>query len=265
VQYFDSIELCKRLFPDFPTYKLEYLIKRLEVQGVNSHNAIDDVKATANLLFTLFKDKDQYFLDRTNFLKENRNTVKAFRAKFKDFYKEVLQQKDKEGTLAELFKHIGVFCGTETHAEVPRDVFKIINFMNQISGVDNITTLLEKHIFDFTTYKESDLVTGKEKVIISTVHKAKGLEFENVIIPSCYQNNFPIFFAVNSGDQNALDEEARIFYVAMSRSQKRLIFTAPSKNKNRSSYVDGNLIQEDLMINQYIQLLIEYLDYKVIK
>jgi hypothetical protein len=168
-----NYSMFKRMFSDFPTYKLEYLIKRLEVQGVNSHNAIDDVKATANLLFTLFKDKDQYFLDRANFLKENRNTVKAFRAKFKDFYKELLQQKDKDGTLAELFKQIGVFYGIETKAEVPRDIFKVLNFMNHISGKDNINTLLEKHIFDFTTYKESDLVTGKEKVIISTVHKSK--------------------------------------------------------------------------------------------
>lgn len=264
VQYYDSIELCKRMFPDFPTYKLEYLIKRLEVQGVNSHNAIDDVKATANLLFTLFKDKDQYFLDRANFLKENRNTVKAFRAKFKDFYKELLQQKDKDGTLAELFKQIGVFYGIETKAEVPRDIFKVLNFMNHISGKDNINTLLEKHIFDFTTYKESDLVTGKEKVIISTVHKAKGLEFENVIIPGCYHNNFPIYFAVISDDQKALEEEARLFYVAMSRSQKRLIFTSPTKHKQRGTYIDGKFVPEDLLLNNYIQLLAEYLDYKII-
>jgi len=30
-----------------------------------------------------------------------------------------------------------------------------------------------------------DLVTGEEDIVISTIHKAKGLEWDNVIIPHC--------------------------------------------------------------------------------
>ena len=136
--------------------------------------------------------------------------------------------------------------------------------MDHISGSDKIIKNLEKHISDFATYKESDLVTGKEKVIISTIHKAKGLEFQNVIIPGCYHNNFPFYYAVKSGKQEELDEEARLFYVAISRSQKRLIFTSPTKNKNRGNYIDDKYVLEDLSVSSYVSSLSELLDWRTV-
>ena len=47
---FDSIALARRLYPHCASYRLESLLETLGVEGVNSHNALDDVRATANLL-----------------------------------------------------------------------------------------------------------------------------------------------------------------------------------------------------------------------
>lgn len=264
IVYYDSIDLAKRFYPNLPNYKLAFLLEKLSVVGINSHNAIDDVKATANLLFKLFEGKDHFYNDRSNFLKENRNTIKAFRAKFKDFYKDTVKETENVNQLSYLFKKIGVFCASATGEEIPRDAHKISDYMDHISGSEKLIKNLEKHISDFATYKESDLVTGKEKVIISTIHKAKGLEFQNVIIPGCYHNNFPFYYAVKSGKQEELDEEARLFYVAISRSQKRLIFTAPTKNKYKGNYIDDKYVLEELSVSSYVSSLSELLDWRTV-
>ena len=50
---------------------------------------------------------------------------------------------------------------------------------------------LQNHLTDINTYKESDLCGSssmRERVFVSTVHKAKGLEFDNVILFDCMDN-----------------------------------------------------------------------------
>lgn len=265
IKQYDSIDITKRFFPDFPSYKLAYLIDRLKVEGVNSHNAEDDVKATANLLFKLFEKSENYFWERSEFLKNNRNTIKAFRSKFMPFFKDLALLMDRETTLSEVFKKAAIFCTDQLNIEVPRDIFKITNFMDHISTKGILRNLLSEHIYDFATYKESDLVTGKEKIIISTVHKAKGLEFQNVIIPSCYKDNLPHYMALKSGLQEDYDEESRLFYVAISRSKKRLILTCPTDDKRNHHFEEGKTVYEPTMISLYVQLMEELLDWKTIK
>jgi len=69
--------------------------------------------------------------------------------------------------------------------------------------------------------------TDHEKIVIATIHKAKGLEFENVIIPACTDDNFPSYF---SKLNNTIIEDARLLYVAMTRAKKRLFITSHTQN-----------------------------------
>ena len=57
---------------------------------------------------------------------------------------------------------------------------------------------------------------------MSTVHKAKGLEFDNVIVFDAVEGKYPSAYANNLQKD---DEEARKFYVAISRARRRLIIT----------------------------------------
>ncbi len=59
----------------------------------------------------------------------------------------------------------------------------------------------------------------KEKVHLLTVHGAKGLEFDNVWIPDCNEKIFP---HGTMPDESVVEEERRIFYVAMTRAKKNL-------------------------------------------
>ena len=74
------------------------------------------------------------------------------------------------------------------------------------------------------TLKEADLCnssTINDKVFVTTVHKAKGLEFDNVIIFDAIEGRYPNYFGQNNPQMVA--EDARKFYVAMTRAKKRLI------------------------------------------
>ncbi len=59
-------------------------------------------------------------------------------------------------------------------------------------------------------------------VSLMTIHAAKGLEYFYVFISGAEENVFPSYRTLEEGDSFALEEERRLFYVAMTRAMKRL-------------------------------------------
>ncbi|MDO5689266.1 MAG: 3'-5' exonuclease [Tissierellia bacterium] len=80
--------------------------------------------------------------------------------------------------------------------------------------------------------KTSDVKSG---VQLMTVHAAKGLEFDVVFLTGLEEGLFPSKFAL---DEGRLEEERRLFYVAVTRARKKLYLTATSLRR-----VYGELIQ----------------------
>lgn len=82
---------------------------------------------------------------------------------------------------------------------------------------------------DLTAYLESvtlenDLSSddnGDDKVSVSTVHAAKGLEFDYVFVIGCEEGRFPL---CRDGDSD-IEEERRLMYVAVTRARKKLYLT----------------------------------------
>ena len=60
------------------------------------------------------------------------------------------------------------------------------------------------------------------KVQLMTVHLAKGLEFPYVYIVGMEENLFPS--AMNLNSRNELEEERRLFYVALTRAEKKFFY-----------------------------------------
>ena len=70
---------------------------------------------------------------------------------------------------------------------------------------------------DIDNYNEAD---ANEKVVMMTLHSAKGLEFPNVFIPGMEENVFPGFQATMSNED--MQEERRLAYVGITRAKKNL-------------------------------------------
>ena len=72
---------------------------------------------------------------------------------------------------------------------------------------------------------------SKSNISISTIHSSKGLEYDNVFIIDLVDGEFPQKSVLNSFDEKLLEEERRLFYVAMTRAKKRLfLFTIKERN-----------------------------------
>ncbi|PLX29054.1 hypothetical protein C0581_00080, partial [Candidatus Parcubacteria bacterium] len=74
-------------------------------------------------------------------------------------------------------------------------------------------------------------VGNDEKIILSTVHQAKGLEWSAVFVLNVSAGQFPNDRA-SHGDE--LEEERRLFYVAITRAKKYLYLTYPLVSNARS-------------------------------
>jgi len=95
----------------------------------------------------------------------------------------------------------------------------IISFMNESDG----------SLFDFLS--ETALYTdldrddhSADRVLMMTMHSAKGLEFDTVFIVGAEEGVFPGMRVI--GEPGELEEERRLCYVAMTRAKRRLCFTS---------------------------------------
>lgn len=73
--------------------------------------------------------------------------------------------------------------------------------------------------------KQGDSDT-KEKVLIMTMHNAKGLEFPEVYMAGMEEGLFPGYASINSEDPLAVEEERRLCYVGITRAREGLTLTA---------------------------------------
>ncbi len=104
---------------------------------------------------------------------------------------------------------------------------------------------------------ERDNLSYKDKIILSTVHQAKGLEWDTVFIINVAENGFPSGRSVAEG---GIAEERRLFYVALTRAQKRLFLTMPviggqwGGSQRQSQFIDeipSNLLDRNTMVPEY--------------
>ncbi|MCR4920133.1 MAG: UvrD-helicase domain-containing protein [Bacteroidaceae bacterium] len=71
--------------------------------------------------------------------------------------------------------------------------------------------------------QDEDDSEGNEKVTLMTIHSAKGLEFDVVFVVGLEENLFPSEMSLENPRQ--IEEERRLFYVAMTRARQHLILT----------------------------------------
>lgn len=84
---------------------------------------------------------------------------------------------------------------------------------------------LNEYLENVALLTTQDEETGEDndKVTLMTIHSAKGLEFKNLYIAGLEEDLFPSRMAVETSQE--LEEERRLFYVAMTRAEQQLTLT----------------------------------------
>lgn len=70
-----------------------------------------------------------------------------------------------------------------------------------------------------------DFDEDTDRVVLMTLHSAKGLEFENVYLVGMEDGLFPSYMTITSDDKMEIEEERRLCYVGITRAMKNLTFT----------------------------------------
>ena len=93
------------------------------------------------------------------------------------------------------------------------------------------------------------------KVNLMTVHASKGLEFPVVFIAGAEEGLMPHAHAVEEGGDAAVEEERRLFYVAVTRAQNRLLISACQHRRRMTSTVE---CEPSRFLDEIPRNLVEY-------
>jgi DNA helicase-2/ATP-dependent DNA helicase PcrA len=83
-----------------------------------------------------------------------------------------------------------------------------------------------------------DPLLDEDYLILSTVHSAKGQEWDAVYLLNFSDGNFPSEFS--TGKTELIEEERRLLYVAMTRARQSLQLIAPLKYHVTQQHRDGD-------------------------
>ncbi len=104
---------------------------------------------------------------------------------------------------------------------------------------DNINPNLFQYLNRITLMSRDDLddEQGKGKVNLMTIHASKGLEFPVVFIAGCEESLIPHQRSLEENEGN-IEEERRLFYVAITRAQEKLILSSCQKRRKQGVLID---------------------------
>ena len=86
---------------------------------------------------------------------------------------------------------------------------------------------LEELLEEIALVAEVDsLNSSDDKVVLMTIHSAKGLEFPYVYLCGMEDGLFPGSMTINSGSQEEMEEERRLCYVGITRAKDRLFLSS---------------------------------------
>ena len=236
------LSLSKQISKNNPTCKIAILVKQ---RGRNTNEILRAFKdAKLPFFYALYSDEDRKYIEfhqksLTEFLKIvstsgnkiNKVILQRFLGKVKDIFKnDDAEIYDSLLTLLETFLN---------------RIFIEFGFLSIDEKIELIKDVLEsKSLKQYLGYVDS-------KIIISTVHGAKGLEWDYVILPDMEQYSFPNYQGLcgicqfkndckidwdsvgrGSDFERKFYEELSVFYVAVTRAKKEVFFTYSDKRIN---------------------------------
>lgn len=234
--YFDSLRLVRLLEPELKQHKLKYLLTALNLEGSNTHLADDDVYATCSVVRHCHDKSLDLIASQREYLSTPsvKHRIETFRRNYGECYAAGMarlyrQEATTDGRPVLVDELLGFYrrlVDEGTICEVDNLEY-IADYLSQdLIHADNepsLRTQIDSHLMEINTLKEADLCNSRsigDRIFVTTIHKAKGLEFDNVIVFDAVEGRIPNYYSRN--DERLLAEDARKFYVAMTRAKHRL-------------------------------------------
>ena len=144
----------------------------------------------------------------------------------------------------------------EERLENLEELLNSIKYYEQINRDDEVN--LDAYLQDIALYTNADYKNDGPTAKLMTIHQAKGLEFPFVFICGLTEGVFPSHRAIRERKENALEEERRLMYVAITRAEKRLFLTesegynAMTKSDKYPSRFIGEIAEELINVEGHI-------------
>ncbi|MAO71839.1 MAG: ATP-dependent DNA helicase [Flavobacteriales bacterium] len=131
--------------------------------------------------------------------------------------------------------------------KTPEGISRFENIQELLNGIKDFTENYDGDLSPILSefMKEVALLTDSDnekkedynKVTLMTIHASKGLEFPHVFVVGMEEGLFPSMMSGNS--QSELEEERRLFYVAITRAKKRLFLSHANIRFKWGQYIDS--------------------------
>jgi DNA helicase-2/ATP-dependent DNA helicase PcrA len=125
-------------------------------------------------------------------------------------YLKALEKEDSaeaDARAENLTELVGSLDDYEAEAEAAGEVVSVAGYLERVTLVSDV-----------------DSLDDASRIVMMTVHGAKGLEFDHVILTGMEEEMFP-YKGVDPGQREELEEERRLAYVAITRARKHLVMT----------------------------------------
>ncbi len=123
--------------------------------------------------------------------------------------------------------------GFDDHPKRAKDLEQLLGIMERYGRLEPFLT--DMALEPPNTSAEDRLYTDREeedRLILSTIHSAKGLEWHSVFVIWALDGRFPSLYALSREEE--MEEELRLMYVAATRAREGLFFTYPRQVYDRS-------------------------------
>ena len=234
--FYDTLDIYRRFYPGNINYKLENLSKVYDTKHKPSHDAMDDIIATGELLVRAINEKiKETSMERMALMSKHLKAFTAISKKLNELFQIAESKRPYELVACVIngFNIKSMYAGDENKEKLNRlrDLYALFRDLDDKSKGNRDALLDIIRITGLSNGELESLIinrTKKPRIPIITVHQAKGLEFDTVFLAGIQNNTFPSYMAIKEGN---LAEEKRVFYVAITRAKKRLVITYNSQGK----------------------------------
>jgi DNA helicase-2/ATP-dependent DNA helicase PcrA len=148
----------------------------------------------------------------------------------------------------------------DDHHKRQEDLASLETIAVRYKGLDDFLTDLTLEPIDESQFKVTPEDEEDEKIVLSTIHSSKGLEWNTVFIIYLIDGYLPSSYAIHSKEE--IEEERRLLYVASTRAKQNLYLLKPQAGKISGNFFDpstsrftelSRFLKEDNIIGEYAE------------